>query len=334
MAVVAIDLPANLPDDIAIEIAKRACYCDALIIGSRFIPESRQLEISCDNGTDMAAVSRKVELLVDKMKTERLAVKPKVIRSHQGKHDSLDTSVFDTLTKAGDIYTEGTGVISRGGAFLDLLERFDSLFARIGREIFHATPRTYNTLIPADWLRRAGYFSSFAHSITFAMHLCEDFHRLEQFAGRHKGGAELHFESLDEIATPEYCLSPAICYHTYGSMQESAFTAEDNGLRVYTAMGRCFRYESKNITALDRLWEFSMREIIFVGEKERVIEARQKAIELIWRLVEILDLHAELETASDPFFATDFRSLRFSEYFEYLFIMIRAGDGIRMSDFA
>lgn len=311
MTVIAIELPNNIPVDVAIEIAKRACYCDSRITDSRFDAEQRRLEIRCENGDGSSDVADKVRLLIDKMKTERLAVQSKVLRSRQGGSTDFDADVFRSLEGAGDVFTEGIGVISRGGTFLSLLMRVDRLLERIATDLFGAATKSYNTLIPADWLRRAGYFSSFAHSITFATHLSEDFHRIERFAARHKNGRPLHFETLDEIATPEYCLSPAVCYHTYGSMAAMTSGDTDEGLRTVTAVGRCFRYESKNLTALDRLWEFSMREIVFVGEKRHVLDARQRAVDTVWRLVEILDLHATLETASDPFFATDFRSLRF-----------------------
>jgi len=33
--------------------------------------------------------------------------------------------------------------------------------------------------------------------------------------------------------------------------------------RVITAMGKCFRYESSNLSGLERLWDFNMREIVF-----------------------------------------------------------------------
>ena len=79
----------------------------------------------------------------------------------------------------------------------------------------------------------------------------------------------------------------------------------------FTAMNRCFRYESKNITELDRLWEFSMREIVFIGAQDEVLKAKAESIELVWKLIEILDLTAHIETASDPFFASDFKSQRF-----------------------
>lgn len=311
MTCVGIDLPPGLPADVGEEMAKRACYCDTRIVGCRFDPKDHRLHLRVNNGTRPEELVGKVERLVNQMSSERLSVTPAVVKQRQGSHNGYDPNPVADLIESGELTEEGVGVVGRSGRMLSLLERFDKLVTRIAVEAFGAELRDYNVLMPSDYLRRAGYFTSFAHSLTFAFHLREDLDCLETFATRHREGEDLKLEALDEITTPEYCLSPAVCYHTYGAMIDHSLDKSDNGLKVQTAGGRCFRYESKNITALDRLWEFSMREIIFVGEKERVLAARRRSMEIIWRLVERLDLTASLETASDPFFATDFRSLRF-----------------------
>ena len=71
---------------------------------------------------------------------------------------------------------------------------------------------------------------------------------------------------------------------------------------------------------LDAVWAaggtaFDTAHSYGAGEKERVLAMRSKSIELFWKLVEILDLSARIETASDPFFSTEFKSLR---YFQML----------------
>lgn len=311
MPTITIDLPPGLPADVSREMAKRACYCDRGILACTYDPDRHQLDVQHEELSDHIDLAAKVGRLVEKMKAQRLAVQPRRIRSRQRVEPAFNEDVFEQLSQTGELATEGRGVVSRAGRFLNLVTRFDRLFERIGADVFEAEQRQYNTLIPADWLRRAEYFTSFAHSVTYAMHLNEDYDSLENFAARHSGGKELHFQSLDEITTPEYCLSPAVCYHAYGQLKDTCLVPEDSGLKVVTAGGRCFRYESKNITDLDRLWEFTMREIVFIGEQEKVVAMRTKAEELIWRLVELLDLDAGLETASDPFFASNFNSLRF-----------------------
>ncbi len=303
--------PEKLPDDICKEIMKRACYCDELILSTQFEQSSKSLIVEIAQNGELEVINKKVEQLVDKMKSERLVVQPKVIKERVRSDNSYNTNVYEKLCEQGDLFKEGTGVIAKGGEFLNLLLAFDTFFEKLGVLKYKAKPRTYATLIPSDWLRRAGYFTSFAHSLTFTFHLVEDLEQLDAFAERHRKHEPLHLQSIDEIATPEYCLSPAVCYHAYGALEGMQFDSLDEGLKVFTAMGSCFRYESKNITDLDRLWEFSMREIIFVGDKEKVIDARKESMEIIWRLIEILDLTASIERASDPFFSTEFKSLRF-----------------------
>lgn len=311
MAVIEIELPRELPEDVCGEIAKRACYCDLSIERSHYDPAASMLQVTIGAGADGASIEAKVRKLVAKMKSQRLAVQPKTLRTRQRANGRIATGVFETLRESGDLHAEGIGTVARGGDFLALFSELDQLVERLGSHHFGASPRSYNVLIPSEWLRRAGYFASFPHSLTFAMHMGEDYERLEQFAGRHKNGEPVHFDAIEELTQPEYCLSPAVCYHAYGSLLDRGLRSEDQGLLTYSSLGRCFRYESKNLTDLDRLWEFSMREIIFVGERDRVLEARSRSMDLTWRLVEILDLDAELVTAADPFFATDFNALRY-----------------------
>lgn len=311
MPTASLEIPRNLPTDISEEMAKRACYCDPDITGCRFDASDGRLHLTLRNGDQTEAVLGKVARLVEQMQTERLSLTPSVLKERKSSRGEVDSEVAARLTRDGDLAGEGVGVVARSGKLLALLERLDRLFVTIAVEAFGAEVKEYNTLMPAEYLRRAGYFSAFAHSLTFAFHLQEDFNLLDGFAKRHREGADLQFEGLQEMATPEYCLSPAVCYHAYGALMNRRLDGDDNGLHVQTAGGRCFRYESNNITDLDRLWEFSMREIIFIGERDRVLGAREKAIGLVWRLTEQLDLSARLETATDPFFATDFRSLRY-----------------------
>ena len=314
MQTIGIALPKSLSPEICNEISKRVCYCDSAIIASNYSATMHRIDIgySDDNSRDKIAAT--AQRLIDKMSLER-NTPTKTLVARNGKNAALSTGVIEGLIADEDIFAEGVGVVSRGGNFLELLLRLDRLFETLAISQFSARKKNYNTLIPSDWLRRAGYFTSFAHSVTFAMHLREGYDNIDNFATRHKDGKPLSFSTVEELSVPEYCLSPALCYHTYGGMEGYRLIGADEGVKTFTAMGRCFRYESKNITALDRLWEFSMREIVFIGEKERVLAMRSKSIELFWKLVEILDLSAKIETASDPFFSTEFKSLR---YFQML----------------
>lgn len=308
METLAIPLPANLPADICTEITKRACYCDTSILKSRYRADSNCLEIDLKGTGETSDIATKVGLLIGQMQGERLSVTPKVLRERIRGDDHFVADAYQQLTARGDIWESGQGVTGRGGVFMDLLGRLDQMLERVAVGSFGAKRHAYNALLPSDWLKRAGYFGSFSHSVTFAVHLNEDYDAIEKFSARHRNGENPTFQDVGEIAAPEHCLSPAVCYHTYGALMGKTLPGN---LSVFTGGGRCFRYESKNLTGLDRLWEFSMREIIWLGERDRVLAAREAAIDIGWRLVEALDLSARLETACDPFFASDFPSLRF-----------------------
>jgi len=80
-----------------------------------------------------------------------------------------------------------------------------------------------------------------------------------------------------------------------------------------TALGRCFRWESTNFATCERLWDFSLREIMFVGSAEWVQRRRSEAMTQVQAIVEQLRLDAWIETANDPFFVTRFASKRYHQ---------------------
>ena len=99
---------------------------------------------------------------------------------------------------------------------------------------------------------------------------------------------------------PEACLSPALCYHVYHLFEGRTVPLLGT---AYSVCGRCFRYESSNITDLRRLWEFTMREVVFLGGRTAVLEARERTIDMMSEFINSHRLAGEIRTASDPFFA-------------------------------
>lgn len=76
---------------------------------------------------------------------------------------------------------------------------------------------------------------------------------------------------------------------------------------VATAVGNCFRYEAINLASLERLWNFTMREVIFVGPKDFVLENREAARQRMAQVFEKIGLAYRVESANDPFFIGEFR---------------------------
>jgi hypothetical protein len=191
----------------------------------------------------------------------------------------------------------GPGRYGLGPLPLRLLEFFD----RQVRQLADAgsTPeKRFPSLIGADTLDRCRYFHSFPHSLGLVSHLREDLEAIQRFAREARWDGD-HLGVPDGTLGPVKCvLSPAVCFHHYAWLEDR----EDCADHTITALGKCFRYESGNLSGLERLWDFTMREVVWVGSPDHVLGQRARFIE---RATEALDgwgLNYEIVSATDPFF--------------------------------
>jgi seryl-tRNA synthetase len=190
------------------------------------------------------------------------------------------------------------GIVALEGLALSLFEYFDRVFTEFGEEWKPAHLRT-PTLIPADVLAKCDYFRSFPHNVTFAAHLTEEKENIEDFRARYRDVDELDEHAMSHMDTPQACLSPAVCYHTYAL--NKGLTLPEEGL-AYSVVGKCFRFEGTNLADLRRLWDFTMREVVFLGYRENVLDIRTRSMDKMAEFIEAHELAGEIRTASDPFF--------------------------------
>src|SRR5436190_1989908 len=161
-----------------------------------------------------------------------------------------------------------------------------------------AVRHKFPSMIAAETLQRCRYIQSFPHCLTLTSHLKEDLQGIAQFAKSVSVvDGRLHYPS-ESVASPTCLLSPTICFHYYAWLSGQSLEAP----RTITALGNCFRYESKTMRSLERLWEFSMREIVFVGPQDYVLGQRDRCIALTVEILDELGLSYDIKTATDPFF--------------------------------
>jgi seryl-tRNA synthetase len=156
------------------------------------------------------------------------------------------------------------------GRALRVLEWLDAELESLAVEN-GATMLRVPTVIARETLDRAGYFEAFGDAATPA------------------GPGE----------TPRYLLTPAMCYHAYPTLAGRRLDAN----AIFGCAGRCFRRETAPARSLARLWEFTMREVIFVGTRAWVEDERRRWMTLAGDFASSLGLAGRLEVASDPFFA-------------------------------
>ena len=171
-----------------------------------------------------------------------------------------------------DFSISDDGLLSPGAAGSRLLHALHSRFREMALAA-GAEERQFPTVIAEEILDRSEYFQSFP-------------------------------EFASAVSSPNkkgrYFLSPAVCYHCYELFMNSALAGDT----LLTCQGRCFRAESANGS---HLWEFTMREIVFLGSDGFVRVQCDAWKQRITSWAEQLGLIVKLAPATDPFFVAETR---------------------------
>ena len=297
-----------IPDYLAGEIQSKLAYVDEWIARAQVSSEHIILHLSPHEPVALsperrAELEEKVQRVVVSMAKGAISPKVQVLEDHLDRPVAYKDDPMDELFARREISQEETGIYTLGPLLTRLIAYFESQFVSLA-ESFQAAPYRFPTLIPARYLERVSYFRSFPHSLSFVTHLREDLDVIDRFAQHavcDAGGLNI---PADSFARVQALLSPAVCYHLYFALADKPLPG---GKMVATAVGNCFRYEAINLTSLERLWNFTMREVIFVGPKDFVLENREVARQRMAQFFEKIGLAYRVESANDPFFIGEFR---------------------------
>jgi seryl-tRNA synthetase len=161
-------------------------------------------------------------------------------------------------------------------------ERIDAALRDIACEM-GATAMSYPTLIARDALVQAGYPEAFPHLLMLATSLDQP----EQSA----------VLEPTNLASPQWCLSPAVCFHTYCQFAGRRLARP----AIVTAAGRCFRHEASTDPGRRQI-EFDMREIVLLGPGDWVRATATDCQNRLERAATLFELNGQWRIAEDPFF--------------------------------
>ena len=291
---VAITLAAPANDMVQEEIIKQVAFLSVDLRNAAFSASGDTLE--CDVPIEQVdALTPQIQALAKRVQASLRRLERKVVFSN------LDAAQFDGIQQQHElpgVHFLGLGQAALDGIALRLFRYFDRTFEALG-EMWPVEPLLTPTLIPARVLAKCDYFRSFPQNVTFASHLEPNVQTIDSFRTRHADRETLDDAAASDMPSPDTCLSPATCYHVYhlhsGTIVPAAGT-------VHGVCGKCFRFESTNTSDLRRLWDFTMREIVFMGTREQVWQHREVGLERTAALLTEHRLASEIRTASDPFF--------------------------------
>lgn len=207
------------------------------------------------------------------------------------------------------VYREPVSTLIR---FLD-----DAVVRRFARP-FSAREECYPNSIPVADLAKAQHFSSFPEHLHFLTHLRQDLSVLDRFAGKARDkGADVTPQPA-QLSAVQLVQNPSTCYHCYAARAGS----QVEGNVAVTALTKCHRFEAANHQDFGRLLEFSLREVIFLGEPDYVRDCREETLELVESLATDWQIYGELSPSNDPFFTADFaakagQQIRMAMKFEF-----------------
>ncbi|UYN92594.1 MAG: hypothetical protein KIT70_03635 [Anaerolineales bacterium] len=293
-----IPIPAHLVGQVQAKLA----YVDEAIASASVAADGSRIDLQL-RAPAPADLEAKVQSVVQDMATGASKPKVEVLEDHLQRAVPYAADPMPELEQRGEVHQETNGIYSFGPLLANLIGVFEDYFLELAAE-FGAKPQRFPTLISAEMLGRVNYFRAFPHSLTFATHLREDLHIISDFAENavyEPAGLSASLESFSKI---QALLSPAVCYHLYFGLADKPLPG---GQLAATAVGHCFRYESSNLNSLERLWDFTMREVIFVGPADYVLDNREAARKKVTPWLQELGMAYMVESANDPFFVGEFR---------------------------
>ena len=297
-----VPLATPVPGALAGELSRRVYFVSAAITGFSLVrtgDEVTAVDVTTrgPDSVDTAALARKLDHVVVHDVLAQRQVEPKVVWRSAVPGAARD--VYDELLARGAVTESGEGQVAVGEPVLSLMDHLDARIRSLVEAEFAAREFRYPTLLPAHALRRTGYVESFPQLLMFVTRLHGDVDSYRGFLGSLTDGAGLtealraHGDGFD------HCLPPTMCFHTYHQFADRPLPAES---LVVTARGKSFRHESRYSGSLERLWDFTIREIVFLGPPEFVLGARTRLMERTGALLESLGLGGRYEVAGDPFF--------------------------------
>lgn len=255
--------------------------------------------LQCDRHAEYDEIARKLRFVVANDLVEQRHVPGRTIWTSPHER-ACDDSVFDRLLASGEVAELGEGQIAFGELLITLADSFDAMLTEILDDEFGGVRHyRYPTLIPTKVLEDAGYFSSFPQYLMFVTRLHSDVDVYREFQETYRRTNRLMPEMLGQCRNVDYCLPPTMCFHTFGHYRGTVVTDD---LSVVTAIGKSFRFESRYATTMERLWDFTIREVVFLGDRTAVVAARKRLMDRVFEFIAGLGLSAECEVGNDPFF--------------------------------
>lgn len=302
MQTVTIQLNKTVPSGLGPELQKRLFFVSNEILDFALIERDQRINALrlTTTGRSHQGLADKINQFIESDILKQKVFKPKIVWQSSANGHSYYSNMFDTLVARGLAFELGEGQVGIGEPLISLFHFFDRRIKQLALALPNAQEYQYPTLLPTSVLDAFGYFGSFPHFAMFVTRLHNDMDVYEAFRADYATDQRITASLFTHCQNHDYCLPPTMCYHTYHQLRDRTLATN----RVVTARGKSFRFEAKYHRGLERLWDFTIREIVFLGTQEFVLESRRAFMQATFALMDELGLRGFCEVANDPFFVT------------------------------
>lgn len=143
-------------------------------------------------------------------------------------------------------------------------------------------------MISENSLKKCGYIDSFPQQLSVLAHVKNT--EIEKVLSSG--------EILDQnIQIEKMYMSPSACLHFYPLLENQIINE-----KIMTTLTQVYRYEDGKFNSKSRLWEFNVREIVFVGNSHYVSQMLDMMVQKALRFAQELDSKAYIKEANDLFY--------------------------------
>ena len=206
-----------------------------------------------------------------------------ILFNNKGNIPNDKNNQYEELIKNRWIYPLNDGQYIYSSDFQQIMLMFDEIILSWARED-NAQEYLYPDLYKITDLDRCKYIEQFRNHCLFVT--ADEMSNIEA-----------------RVKSKQYINNPAVCMHCYIQFKDSIVDSEN--FVTITAKGKCKRNESNGFTTLERLLDFTMREVVFIGTREFVLKKRQEYIERSILLMKKLNLCGNISLSNDPFYTKE-----------------------------
>ena len=194
------------------------------------------------------------------------------------------------------------GIFMFQGNFLKIFQRVNNYVRDMAVQKHNAIEQEYPTLWPMELFKKVNYLKEFPHEVILTTTVKENYNDRKKFSEKYNNINDYEKVKItDDLDDCRYGLQPSVCNTCYYALSN----VKNYQNTIYTTYNKVFRNESSKTDSLDRLMNYSVRDIMFVGDEQFVLTIRQELINDLIELLRFFHLDCKIESANDPFFSSD-----------------------------